>query len=70
MGEVSEVFSASELFLTASLVTGMILIISPVIRKAFLNDNPSPGRKAAVQFLDWAPFIFASLAFLLDDDKE
>lgn len=66
MAEVSEAFSYSELFLTASLITGMILIVSPAIRKAFLKGEVSAGRKAAVQFLDWAPFAFASLAFLID----
>ena len=61
-GEVS----SSELLFTASLFAGMLLIISPLIHNKFLNKEPADWHKPTLAIVDWAPFILAFTAWLID----
>ena len=58
--------TSSEILFTASLFAGLVLIVSPMIRKKFLDDSSPPWKKKVVSAIDWAPFVFAFLAWAID----
>ena len=58
--------TSSEILFTASLFAGLVLIVSPMIRKKLLDDSSPPWKKKVVSAIDWAPFVFAFLAWAID----
>jgi len=57
---------AAEVFLTASLIASMVLIIGPVIRKQLLQSESRRINTLLLLAIDWSPFIFVFVSWGID----